>query len=283
MVDPNKFVSKTLWWVLTGLSLLLTSACSNDSVEVTAHFDNTRDIESGTKVYWQDASVGVVKSVALIDNGSQVVIGFEPAQASKISQDAAVVVNRIKPGKPLEIHNPAGPVTETLQAGQAIQAVDSMLELMAWSLGDALNSGGKQLSSMVTGFQDYVQGEEFQRNKQQFQQQVTDAIESTASALKTLEQDLTDSMQNMVATEEQMAGAIEDLGDELAPMVEEMSRSSAELSVQIDQFLQRMENATPEQRASGERLMQSLAAMLEKLNTSMQSNAPSQQDDKSAN
>ena len=273
MFDPNRNAFKKLWLTLTVFGLLMLAACSDNSFEVVAQFDNTRDIKVGTSVVWQGVSVGEVSSVTLADNGSLVQLSLNPATAAEISHQAAVVVNRIKPGAPLEIHNPAGPISQTLQAGQTIHAMDSMLELMAWSVGDALNSGGKQLTAMVEGFQDYIQGEEFQRGKQQVQQQMTDAMQTTGSALKTLEQDLVASMDNMIATEEQLATAIDDLGDELAPMVQEMSRSSAQLASQIDQFVRRMETATPEEQASGERLIRSLADMIEKMNSSLESGA----------
>ncbi|RBP53140.1 MlaD family protein [Arenicella xantha] len=277
MFQLNRNTSPLALLSLILLSALL-SACSNDSLDVVVEFNNTRDIKAGTDVHWQGSTVGEVSAVDLSDGVAQVHISLDPVKAKEISSEAAIVVNRVKPGAPLEIHNPTGPIAQALQAGQTLHGMDSMLELMAWSVGDALNAGGKQLSSMVTGFQSYVQGEEFQRSKDQLQQQMTDAVESTGSALKTLEQGFADSIEDMAATEEQLAGAINDLSEELAPMVQEMSRSSAELAKQVDQFVLRMENATPEERASGERLMQSLVDMIDKLNSSMESGATSAPD-----
>ena len=238
--------------------------------QVSARFNQTRDIEVGRPVLFDGVSVGEVLTVTHEGAGSIVAMSVTPEAAEMISADAALVVNRIKPGAPLELHNPSGVMVEPLQAGQRVQAMDSMLELMAWSVGDAINAGGEQLAVMVDDFQRYIKSDEFQQNAQAVQQQLQDALGTTAAALKTIGEDVAQSIVNVAATEEQLAQAIDELGDELGPVVEEMARSSADLAAELDQFSAQLENASPEQRASGERLIQSITDLLAKLNQSLE-------------
>ena len=238
--------------------------------QVSARFNQTRDIEVGRPVLFDGVSVGEVLTVTHEGAGSIVAMSVTPEAAEMISADAALVVNRIKPGAPLELHNPSGVMVEPLQAGQRVQAMDSMLELMAWSVGDAINAGGEQLAVMVDDFQRYIKSDEFQQNAQAVQQQLQDALGTTAAALKTIGEDVAQSIVNVAATEEQLAQAIDELGDELGPVVEEMARSSADLAAELDQFSAQLENASPEQKASGERLIQSITDLLAKLNQSLE-------------
>ena len=238
--------------------------------QVSARFNQTRDIEVGRPVLFDGVSVGEVLTVTHEGAGSIVAMSVTPEAAEIISADAALVVNRIKPGAPLELHNPSGVMVEPLQAGQRVQAMDSMLELMAWSVGDAINAGGEQLAVMLDDFQRYIKSDEFQQNAQAVQQQLQDALGTTAAALKTIGEDVAQSIVNVAATEEQLAQAIDELGDELGLVVEEMARSSADLAAELDQFSAQLENATPEQKASGERLIQSITDLLAKLNQSLE-------------
>jgi len=249
------------------------SACGDNGIEVSANFNNTKDIKTGAPIYFQGQSVGEVADVSTDDAGSEVHLEIDQEAATQISSGAALVVNRVKPGAPIEIHNPAGAVTETLQAGQSIKGIDSMLELMAWSVGDAINEGGRELTSFVKGFQEYMQGEDFQRGKAEFQNQVKEAANATSRAVKSIEQDIGEAFDDMLATEQEMAKAMEELGNELSPLVEEMSKTGTELAIEMERFAQSLEQATPEQRESGQRLMESVTEMLSKLNDSMEKGA----------
>ncbi|GHA12472.1 hypothetical protein GCM10008090_22960 [Arenicella chitinivorans] len=252
--------------MLTGL----VACTSPQPFQVSARFNQTRDIEVGRPVLFDGVSVGEVLTVTPEGAGSIVAMSVTPEAAEMISADAALVVNRIKPGAPLELHNPSGVMVEPLQAGQRVQAMDSMLELMAWSVGDAINAGGEQLAVMVDDFQRYIKSDEFQQNAQAVQQQLQDALGTTAAALKTIGDNVAQSIVNVAATEEQLAKAIDELGDELGPVVEELARSSADLATELDQFAEQLENASPEQKASGERLIQSITDLLAKLNQSLE-------------
>jgi len=244
-----------------------------NNINVTAKFKNTKDIKQGATVYFEGRSIGEVADVSGADNGSVVKLEINEDAVSSISSDAALVVNRVKPGAPIELHNPAGELIETVQAGQSIKGIDSMLELMAWSVGDVLSEGGKEFTSFVKGFKGYLQGDDFQRGKQQFQSQMNEAASAATNAIKSIERDLGDVFDEMLASEEEMAGALDALTDELSPMVQQMSKSGTELALEMERFAHSLENATPSQRESGEELMASMTEMLAKLNESMRKGA----------
>jgi len=256
---------------LVVLSVL--GACGDSGVSVTAKFANTKDISEGAKVYFEGRSVGEVADVSGTDTGSVVKLEINNEAAGKISSDAAIVVNRVKPGAPIEIHNPASELLEALQAGQTIKGIDSMLELMAWSVGDALNEGGKELKSFVRGFTNYVQGDDFQLGKDEFRSQMNEAAGAAKNAIQSIEQDIGEAFDDMLAAEKEMANAMEELGNELSPMVQGMSKTGTELALEMERFAQGLEQATPEQQESGQQLMESITEMLNKLNESMEKGA----------
>ena len=264
---------KSVQFLIIVIAASLLQGCGGNAIDVTAKFDSTRDIEKGAVVYFQDRAVGEVASVSPHQAGSMVKFEINQEDAAQISSESAVVVNRVKPGAPLEIHNPAGEITTFLQPGQSIEGMDSMLELMAWSLGDALHESSKGVTEFISGFQDYLKSDEFQSRKSEFQEQMTEAGKAAGEALKHIEEDVTKALQDMATSEQHMADAIDQLGEELSPMVEEIARAGAELSVQIEEFAQRLEEATPEQRESGQQLIESMTRMLEKMNESMEKGA----------
>jgi len=263
--------SSNILRLIAALALMsFLGACGSNSVDVMAKFSNTKDIKEGTTVYFEDRAVGEVEDVSGQDGGSIILLGINQDAATKISGHAAVVVNRIKPGAPLEIYNPSGDLRGPLEEGQMLQGMDSMLELMAWSVGDAINEGSKEFGSLMSGFTEYLKGDDFQRGKQEFQEQMKEAGNAAGNALRSVEQDISEAITNMVAAEEEAAQMVERLGEELSPMVAELSRSGAELSAELEKFAQGLENAAPEEQETGKRFMESLIATLEKLNESME-------------
>lgn len=270
MKKPELRIAK---YIILLMLLATLSACGGNGLDVTAKFINTKDIEAGTTVYFQGRAVGEVIDVSGTDTGSVVKLEINQDAATGISAEAAVVVNRIKPGAPLEVHNPTGEMAQSLQPGQSIKGMDSMLELMAWSVGDAINESDKEFTSMIKGFQDYLKGDDFQRSKDDVKNQMKDVAGAAGSAMNTIKQDINEAFDEMVAAEEEMAIAIEDLGNELSPVVEEMSKTGTELALEMERFAQSLEQATPEERESGQRLMESITEMLTKLNDSMEKGA----------
>lgn len=251
-IKPNHF-PYTLRALFGLLLVSVLTACGSNSVDVMAKFSNTKDIAEGATVYFEDRAIGEVEDVSGHEGGSIVLLGINQDAAAKISDQAAVVVNRVKPGAPIEIYNPAGDIQNSVQDGQTIQGMDSMLELMAWSVGDAINEGSKEFGSLLSGFTEYLKGEDFQHGKAEFQQQMKDAGTAAGNALKSVEKDISEAINNMVAVEEQAAQAVEQLGDELSPLVAEISKSGQDLAGELERFAEGLENASPQDQESGKR------------------------------
>jgi len=249
------------------------SACGGSNMEVSANFSSAQGIKEGTPVYFQEKIVGEVSEVEEQNKGSSVTLELDETAAQGINASAAVVVNRIKPGAPLEIHVSGVPSKNNLQAGQELQGLNSMFELVAWSLGDALQAGTNELAGYVDSFQTYLQGEKFQQDKAIIEEGVKEMAEAASETMKSVEQELTAAMSEMTVTEEQLADAIKELGIEVSPLAKELAKSGTDLAQELDKFAEGLENATQEEQESGQKLIESLVEALERINESAQEGA----------
>ena len=252
--------------VLAILCLLTLSACGGGGVEVTTEFRSDQGIKEGTKIYFEERGVGEVIDIAERDSGSLVTMVIDEDVAPSIDSNAAVVVNRIKPGAPLEIYASASPDILGLKDGQQIKALNSMIELVAWSVGDALQVGTGELAGYVDSFQGYLQGEKFQEDRARVEEGVREMAAVASEAMKSVEHDLAEAMSDIDVTEADLAQAIRELGDELSPLSEEMAKSGTDLMAELDKFTQGLESATAEEQQAGQELIDSLIDTIEKLN-----------------
>jgi paraquat-inducible protein B len=260
--------------VIAGLS-----ACGSNGIEVTAQFRNAADLKEGAKVYFEERSIGQVIDIKQQDSVVIVTMMIEQLAAETIDSAAAVAVNRIKPGTPLEIYASASAQQFGLQEGQQLKGLNSMMELVAWSLGDAFHAGTGELTAYVDSFQEYLEGDEFEQDRARVEAGVKEMAAVATVAMKTVEQDLATAMAEMTVSEEELALAILQLGDELSPVAEEMAKSGTDLMIELEKFTQGLENATAEEQASGQQLIESLIATIEKLNQAAERGAQRSLDD----
>jgi len=265
--------------VVVLLLLITLSACGNNGVEISTEFRSAQGLKEGTKIYFEERGVGEVIDIAERDSGSLVTMVIDEEAALTIDSQAAVVVNRIKLGAPLEIYASASPDTLGLQEGQQIRALNSMIELVAWSVGDALQVGTGELTGYVDSFQDYLQGEKFQEDRARVEQGVKEMAKVASEAMKSVEQDLAEAMSEIDVSEEELATAIKELGDELSPLAEEMAKSGTDLMAELEKFTQGLENATADEQQSGQQLIDSLIETIEKLNDAAERGAEASGDE----
>jgi len=249
---------------------LFLSACSDKGVQVITQFANTQDIKEGGLVYLDDQAVGEVVDVKNDEQGSRVLISFDKEAAASISDKSAVVVNRLKEGAPLEVYNRTSASGESLQDGQEIKAFDSMFQVGAWMVGDAIQLGTGTVSDYVQSFQDYLKGDKFQQDKAQVADQLNAAKEAAKVAVEQAEKEVTAAMKDMVDSEQEMAAAVEQLGEELSPMLEELGNSGAQLITELEKFTKGLQQTDTGEQQAGKELMQSLLRTLEKLNQSIE-------------
>jgi len=265
--------------VVVLLLLITLSACGNNGVEISTEFRSAQGLKEGTKIYFEERGVGEVIDIAERDSGSLVTMVIDEEAALTIDSQAAVVVNRIKLGAPLEIYASASPDTLGLQEGQQIRALNSMIELVAWSVGDALQVSTGELTGYVDSFQDYLQGEKFQEDRARVEQGVKEMAKVASEAMKSVEQDLAEAMSEIDVSEEELATAIKELGDELSPLAEEMAKSGTNLMAELEKFTQGLENATADEQQSGQQLIDSLIETIEKLNDAAERGAEASGDE----
>ena len=266
MVNINK-PTHSLLFLLLALTL---TACGSSGIEVSSRFNNDQEIDEGAAVFFKGELAGEVIDVSVDDSGSLVTMLIESEQAELISSKAAVVVNSLKQGKPLEIHNSANPKGLGLEDGDQLDGLDSMMSLIGWSVGDALDFGGSELSGYLESFQKYLESDEFETDKDEIQTHIESAANDAVTVLKEMEGEITATINDQKMNEQELAAAMEQLGDELAPVIEEAAASGVKIMQELERFAERLEVQSEQHQDSGQQFLDSLSSMLEKLNESME-------------
>ena len=266
MVNINKPIHLILFFLLA----LTLTACGSSGVEVSSRFNNEQEIDEGAAVFFKGELAGEVTDVSVDGSGSLVTMLIESEQAELISSKAAVVVNSLKQGTPLEIHNSANPKGLGLEDGDQLDGLDSMMSLIGWSVGDALDFGGSELSGYLKSFQTYLESDEFETDKDEIQTHIESAANDAVTVLKEMEGEITATINDQKMNEQELAAAMEQLGDELAPVIEEAAASGVKIMQELERFAERLEVQSEQHQDSGQQFLDSLSSMLEKLNESME-------------
>ncbi|WP_353411839.1 hypothetical protein [Arenicella sp. 4NH20-0111] len=254
-----------LQFLMIGLVLLL-SACTNDGVLITTKFANTQDIKEGTSVYLGSDVVGVVDDISLTEHGSVVQLELDQELAVGVDSKAAVVVNRLREGAPLELHNPPGSVKIPVQDGQNIEGLDSMIQLVGWGIGSSIDAGSQGLAAIS----EYLKSDDFEHDKAQAGIALDRGLKAAKTGLQDAEKELVKTMADINLTEEELAEVITELGEEMGPMVKELAASGTELLLELERFAENLEHSSPAEQRSGELFFNSLTKALEDLNHSFE-------------
>lgn len=251
--------------------LLTLAACQKNEFIISAHFNNANDVKQGMPVNFGDLQVGQVVEVEAEGAITRVDLAIDKEQAAQISQNAAVVVNRLRPQTTLEIYSRT-PADETnqLQDGQTIKGLDSMLQLGAWMVGDALQIGTKSVTEYVDSFQKYLNSEQFENDKETVINQIDSATNAAGKALKQVEQEIDRAKQDLANSEVAASQAIKELGDALAPLAGEMAKEGIQIEQEIERFAESLEQTEGDERELGEQFLNSLLETLQKLNQSVE-------------
>ncbi len=252
------------------LCLCLALAACGADVRVKTSLQGTKDVTEGEIVYLDNQAVGEVTDVSRSAGNTEIEIELDANGINSVMKDAAVVVNRLKKGAPLEIHNKEGS-TEAVVDGQQLQGLDSMFQLGAWMVGDSIDLGSGAISDYVSAFQKYLQGDEWQQNKAEIVNQAQEAAKAAEVAVAGASAELGNVVQELKKAEEPMAQAVEELGAELAPVIGEISKSGQSIMQELQKLTVTLEQETnADNKEVGSRFFESLNKTLETINQSME-------------
>ncbi len=259
--------------ILTSLIALLFKACGGSDFTVTSTFSNTKDIQEGAVVYFENQAIGQVIDAKAGDAGVTVTVKLDKQAVTKIGSKAAIVINRMKPDAPLEIHNRTQVEGDRLQDGQSINGFDSMFQLGVWMVGDSIKLGSSTASEYLESFQGYLQSDTFDQDKQAVHKQFNTAKGVAQDAIRQVEEDLNQAAEEFANSQQVAAEAIAGLGEDLAPLVKELASNGAELMAQLEQFAEGLENSGTDRQQAGAKFLDSLIQSMDKLNHAMQEGA----------
>jgi hypothetical protein len=228
-------------FILLTLSLLFLVACGSE-MNVKTTLNATQDVKEGDVVYYSQEIVGEITDVQQSNGKTILSIGLSEKGVDLIKQEAAVVVNRLKPNLPVEIYNKRDAI-EPVQDGQELQGLSSMFQLGAWMVGDSLNIGDGEdsLLGYVNAFQRYLQGDQFQEDKKTIQEGVEQLGKEAEVMAETLNKELEKASTDLAEVEGKAAQAVEQLGEELAPVVDQLAKSGKAISDELEKFAKNLE------------------------------------------
>ena len=245
------------------------SACGDGRVEVASHFDSDNGVEPGRVVYFEDQEIGTVTAAEKTVNGVDVLLALQAEALEQISSKAALVVNSTKQGQPLEIINPSNLDAPALQAGQQLEGLDSMFEMGAWMVGDALDVSADTLNNIVESFSDYLQSDRFQDDATAVKLQIAEAAAAASDAAGDIEIDVDTALSNLKESEQQITAAVSKLGEQVSPMIKQLSESGKELLLQLEEMANSMDEQAKQEPAFGQELAQKLRDTFSRLSAEL--------------
>jgi len=264
-LNTTKQLSKK---VIAILGLAILAACGSDT-QIKTTFNATQDIQEGESVYLSDQVVGEVVDVDQSADKTIVTLELTEEGATKVRQKGAVVVNRLKQNKPLEIYN-LKESQPTVENGDELKGLDSMFQLGAWMVGENLDLGSNTLLGYVNAFQEYLSGDKWQQDKQVIEEGVKQLGKEAESMAGALTQELSEATGDLGQVEQEAAKVVDQLGVELAPVMGELAKSGKVLVDQLGEFTRNIEQQDAEGKELGTTIMESLAKTLQTVNESMQ-------------
>ena len=254
-------------------ALALLVACGSDGVSIVADFPNSQNFKSGTPVYFENHVVGKVTAVDQSGQGAKVTLSLQPEAAEQMKGNMAAVVNRLRAGAPLELYNQVGNTAEPLQDGQSIRGLDSMVQLGAWMVGDAIQLGSSTLSDYVNSFQEYLSSDEFESDKAVVKQQIDTARAQASAAIENVESELTAAAESLLHSEQLAVESMQELSQELAPLVESLAGEGAQLATELQNLAESLQQHSDGQSPIGAEFLNSLMAALERINQAVENGA----------
>lgn len=244
------------------------TACGSET-QVTAKLNATKDIKSGDDVFLSGISVAEVVKVEQVNGNTLLTLELNDSGESSIKKNAAVVVNRLKANTPLEIYNKQGEA-DLVEDGDELKGLNSMFQLGAWVVGDSLNAGSESLSSYVNAFQRYLDGDQFQQDKQVMKSAAQQLGKEVQGATQVLTEEFKKTIKDIGITEEKAAQAIEQFGTELAPVIGELSQSREVVVNELEKFTKNLQEQNPEAKELGKTILSSLLKTLEQVNDNLE-------------
>jgi ABC-type transporter Mla subunit MlaD len=259
--------------ILASLMALFFTACGSSDFTINSTFSNAKDIQEGALVYFENQTVGQVIDAETGITGVTIRLKLDKQAVTKIGSEAAIVVNRMKQDAPLEIYNRTLAQGDHLQDGQSIKGFDSMVQLGAWMVGDSLKLGSSKASAYLESFQDYLQSEKFDQDKQTVHEQFNSAKGAAQDVIRQLEEDLNQAADEFANSEQVGADIVADLGDDLAPLVKELANNGTALMAQLEKFAEQLEHSDEDRQQAGAKFLDSMIQSMEKLSQAIEESA----------
>ncbi len=256
------------------LFAFMLAACGSE-MQVSATLNSTKDVKEGDSIFLADEVVGEVVNVEQQGDKTVLKIDLNNKGESSVRQNAAIVVNRLKNNAPIEIYNKQNEEV-LIQKGGELTGLNSMFQLGAWMVGDSLSAGSDSLTGYVDAFQRYLNGDQFQQDKQVLEDSAKQLGKDVQGVANALTEEVKKVTKDLGLTEEKAAEAVEQFGEELAPVLSELSKSSEAIVAELEKFTKSIDEQNPEAKELGSTILASLLKTLEKVNESIDPNTNSQ-------
>lgn len=249
--------------------VVLLQSCGLGQVEVNTEFSSDTDVIVGLQVFHQDERVGEVTELATKDGKVLVKLAIDKSAAANIDHRSAVLVNRLRPGAPLEIISRNQQEFESLADRQSLVGLDSIFQVGAWMLGDLSEIQSGSISDYLDAFNGYLKSERFDRDAEIMRREFEVLKQSATQTLSAIETELERTAGKIEESEQALSealGELGELGEELSPSMDELAALGSQVLEEIEAFTESMKSMSAEEQQTAQQLLERLEQSLERIN-----------------
>lgn len=213
------------WMVIVSIVAIGLAGCSR-SLDVVVSFTTGTELDTGDAVMLDGEQIGKVAKLERLDRRTRAVLALDPDKAVRLRSNAAAMVVKQDSTHRVEIYN-STTGSSPLDSGHELLAIDSSLELLAWRAGETLDQTNQQVSEAVASLQEYFSSPEWEQQKKQLQEDLTDLEQAVGrssdhvrreleSLLGSLENKSKEAAKQLDRQYQELKHDLSELGNELA-------------------------------------------------------------------
>ena len=212
---------------------------------VSVLFDADVTVTKGSQVHYQEEVIGKINRVAKEDKGTRVYLALDSEKLKELKKGSAVLLVKHNEKINVELYNyRAG--REPLSDGDELVALHNTMEYMAWQTGETVDFTQDALSDMTASLQDFLQSEEWVKQKQEMQENLERLGSDVQIAISEMQEEYVEILKQLETQSKQSTEQAEkrykELTTTLHQQIEELLRNGEDVLADVlQQFLDSLE------------------------------------------
>ena len=227
--------------------LVLTLLCIGcvKGTNVSVLFDADVAVTEGSQVRYQQEVIGKIDRVSKEDKGTRVYLALDSEKLKELKKGSAVLLVKHNGKTYAELYN-YRPGKEPLSDGDELVALHNTMEYVTWQTGETVDFTQDTLSDMTASLQNFLQSEEWIKQKQEMQGDLGRLGSDVQIAISEMQKEYEAILKQLETQSKQSAEQAEKRYKELATtlnqQIEELLRNGEDvLASVLQQFLDSLE------------------------------------------